>query len=115
MRSERQYLTDMVEAAEAIARFLAGIDRETFLADELRQSAVIQKIEVIGEAAGKIGPDLRARYPEVNWSQIVGMRNILVHGYFSIKAVIVWQTATQAVPGLREQIAHILVVEFGAA
>lgn len=113
MRSERQYLTDMVEAAEAIAQFLTGIDRETFLADALRQSAVIQKIEVIGEAASKIGSDLRSRYPEVSWSQIVGMRNLLVHGYFSIKAVIVWQTATQAVPELREQIAAILAQEFG--
>ena len=56
MRSERQYLTDMVEAAEAIARFLTGIDREMFLADELRQSAVIQKIEVIGEAGRKNWP-----------------------------------------------------------
>lgn len=113
MRSERQYLTDMVEAADAIARFLAGLDRDTFLADELRQSAVIQKIGGMGEAAGKIGPELRARYPAVQWSQIVGMRNLLVHGYFSVKATIVWQTATQAVPVVREQVAHILAEEFG--
>jgi uncharacterized protein with HEPN domain len=113
MRSEAQYLTDMVEAAEAIARFLAGVDRAAFLQDELRQSAVIQKLEVIGEAAGKISPGLRDRYPEVDWSSIVGMRNLLIHGYFSIKLGIVWTTATQAVPELGEQIVKILVEEFG--
>lgn len=75
---------------DAIARFLAGIEREAFLGDELRRSAVIQKIEVIGEAAGKIGQNLRDRYLEVDWPQIVGMRNILVHSYFSVKLGIVW-------------------------
>jgi len=113
MRSEAQYLTDIVDAADAIARFLTGIDREAFLQDELRQSAVIQKIEVIGEAAGKISPELRGRYPEVDWSRIVGMRNLLVHGYFSIKTAIVWLTATQAVPELRVKIANVLAQEFG--
>ncbi|MBE7469327.1 MAG: DUF86 domain-containing protein [Anaerolineae bacterium] len=112
MRSEEQYLTDIVEAADAIARFIAGIDQAAFLQDELRQSAVIQKIEVIGEAAGKISPRLRDRYPEVEWPRIVGMRNLLVHSYFSIKPGIIWQTATQAVPDLRERIAQILIREF---
>lgn len=113
MRSEAQYLTDIVEAADAIARFLSGIDRAAFLQDELRQSAVIQKIEVIGEAAGKTSPELRARYPEVDWPKIVGMRNLLVHGYFSIKLGIVWLTATQSVPDLRDKIANVLAQEFG--
>lgn len=112
MRSEKQYLVDIIEAAEAIARFLDGIDREAFLNDELRQSAVLQKIAVIGEVTGKIGPDLRSKYPEVDWPQIVGMRNILVHSYFSVKINIVWQTATQAVPELHKQIAQILAQEF---
>ncbi|MCB0197099.1 MAG: DUF86 domain-containing protein [Anaerolineae bacterium] len=113
MRSEAQYLIDMVEAADAVARFLDGIERDAFLQDELRQSAVIQKIGVIGEAAGKISPELRGRYPDVSWSKIVGMRNLLVHGYFSIKETIVWTTATQSVPQLRTRISKILVQEFG--
>jgi len=114
MRSDHQYLTDMVDAAEAIARFVAGIDGPDFLNDELRQSAVMQKIEVIGEAAGKISQDLRNRYPEIQWAKMVGMRNILVHSYFSVKPGIVWQTATQAVPELRKKIARILAREFGS-
>lgn len=113
MRSEEQYLTDIVEAADAVARFLADVEREEFLGDELRQSAVMQKIGVIGEAAGKVSQDLRNRYPEVEWPKIVGMRNILVHSYFSVKVDIIWRTATSAVPEVRKQVTRILAQEFG--
>jgi uncharacterized protein with HEPN domain len=112
MRSEKQYLIDIIEAADAIARFIAGINRDMFLKDELRQSAVIQKLEVIGEAAGKISRELRDKYPDVDWPKIVGMRNILIHSYFLVKLNIIWQTAAQAVPDLRSKVAQILAQEF---
>lgn len=65
MRPERLYLTDIVEAAAAINRFLTNVDRQTFMADELRQSAVLQKLMVIGEAAARLDRDFRSRHPEV--------------------------------------------------
>jgi uncharacterized protein with HEPN domain len=114
MRSEEQYLTDIVEAADAIARFLAGTDLDEFLGDELRQSAVMQKIGIIGEAAGKVSQDLRNRHPEVEWPKIVGMRNILVHSYFSVKVDIIWRTATLDVPEVRKKVARSLIQEFGS-
>lgn len=113
MRSEQLYLTDILEAADAIRRFIAGLDRGEFLQDELHQSAVIQKILVIGEAAGHVSQELRNKYPQVVWPQIVGIRHILVHGYFGIDMEIVWRVAVERVPELREQIAAILTHEFG--
>ncbi len=68
MRSEKLYLTDIVEAAEAINRFLAGVEYDDFVNDEMRQSAVIQKILVIGEAASHISENLRHKYPKVEWT-----------------------------------------------
>jgi uncharacterized protein with HEPN domain len=114
MRSEKLYLTDIIEATDAISRFIAEVDRDEFANDEMRQSAVVQKILVIGEAASHISETLRDKYPEIEWPKIVGMRHILVHGYFGIDLDIVWQVATRRVPELRNQIARILAKEFGA-
>lgn len=56
MRSEILYLTDIVEAIDGVGRFLTAVDRQAFFADELRQSAVLQRLIVIGEAASRVSP-----------------------------------------------------------
>jgi uncharacterized protein with HEPN domain len=76
MPREEQYLGDIVQAASHIAGFLAGVDREAFMASELIRSAVLQKLSVIGEAANRVTPELRAAHPEISWRGIVGMRNL---------------------------------------
>jgi uncharacterized protein with HEPN domain len=102
MRSERLYLADIVEAADRIAEFLAGVDEATFLDDELVRSAVFQKLTIIGEAAAHLSDELTARNPHVPWPAIVSFRNILVHAYFSIDWLLVWDSATREVPELRQ-------------
>ena len=84
------------------------------LGDEVRQSAVLQKLIVIGEAVGQISAELRQRYPQVEWRKIVGFRNIAVHTYFSVSFPTVWVTATRDVPLLRNQIVQVLEQEFGS-
>jgi len=112
MRREQLFLTDMLEAAESIRRFLQGVDRAGFIDDELRQSAVLQKLTLIGEAAARLPEEFRERHPEVKWRSAIGLRNVAVHEYFSINWETIWYTATEDVPMLREQTAHILAAEF---
>jgi len=111
MRTERLYVTDILDAADSIARFLEAIEREGFLSDELRQSAVLQKLIVIGEAASHISAETRAQHPEIEWQDVVSFRNFAVHEYFSVNWEIVWTTATLDVPLLRKQVAAILPPE----
>ncbi|MFQ5614703.1 MAG: DUF86 domain-containing protein, partial [Anaerolineae bacterium] len=91
MRPEKLYLLDIVEAADAIAEFVAGLEEDDFYSDSLRQSAVLQKLIVIGEAAARLPQEFRDRHPQLEWRQIVAFRNVLVHAYFSIKLPIVWE------------------------
>ena len=108
MRHESLYLTDMLEAAEHIAEFIEGIDFQGFQKSELLRSAVVHKLAVIGEAAARVSEDVRTRYPQVPWPQVIAFRNILVHAYFGIDWDIVWRAAKHRTPVLREQVAEIL-------
>ena len=81
---------------------------EDFLEDELRQSAVLQKLIVIGEAASHLSAEFRAQHHQVEWRDVVAFRNFAVHEYFGIKWELVWVTATQEAPALRQHVAAAL-------
>jgi uncharacterized protein with HEPN domain len=112
MRPEKLYLFDILEAAKAVERFCANANKDQFLQDEILQSAVLQKLIVIGEAASHLPVEFREGHPEIEWLDIVGFRNIAVHQYFAIMWEIVWTTATADVPELQTQIAAIIKAEF---
>jgi uncharacterized protein with HEPN domain len=111
MRREELYLADIIEAADAIQRFLKNVDQNTFLKDDLLQSAVLQKLMIIGEAASRLPKKFCDRHPEIEWEDIIGFRNIAVHAYFAVEWSIVWVAATQEAPELRRKIAETLAKE----
>lgn len=112
MRPEKLYLTDIVEAAQSIARFVMGQDFDEFEQNEMMNSAVLQKLTVIGEAASRLPKEFTGRFPEIPWVDIIAFRNIAVHEYFAIRWDIAWIAATEEVPILKEQIDKILRDEF---
>ena len=112
MRPEKLYLTDIVEAAQSITKFVMGESFDEFEQNEMMNSAVLQKLTVIGEAASRLPKEFTNRFPEIPWVDIIGFRNIAVHEYFSIRWDIAWIAATEEVPVLKEQIEKILREEF---
>jgi len=108
MRPEKLYLTDIVEAAQAIERFRRGADFNEFDRNEMMNSAVLQKLTVIGEPAARLPKEFTARFPDIPWVDIVAFRNIAVHEYFAIRWDIVWVAAMEEVPALKEQMERIL-------
>jgi uncharacterized protein with HEPN domain len=113
MRHEVLYLEDIRDAADSIARFIAGFDESMLSESDLVSSAVVQKLAVIGEASARLSAELKVRHPEVAWAEIIAFRNILVHAYFGIDWSVVWLAASTEVSVLRMQIAAILEIEFG--
>jgi uncharacterized protein with HEPN domain len=112
MRRDDLFLNDIVEAADHVAAFLSDIDLEAFLKSELVRSAVVQKLAIIGEAAGRISDATTGRHSEIPWPLIAAFRNILIHAYFGLDWNEVWKSATVDCPVLRGQVAGILQTEF---
>jgi len=112
MRPEKLYLTDIVDAANSIEKFLMGQDFNEFEQNDMMHSAVLQKLTVIGEAAARLPKEFTNSYREIPWIDIVGFRNIAVHEYFAVRWDIVWVAATEEVPLLRGQVEKILQKDF---
>jgi len=107
MRDDREKLRDMLEAIERINRY-AVQGRQSFEQNELIQTWFIQHLQIIGEASRVMSADIREQNPEVPWSQIIGMRNILTHNYFEIDLEVVWSVIERDLPNLKRQIEIIL-------
>jgi uncharacterized protein with HEPN domain len=107
MRSDQKRLLDIIESVENIERYSVK-GKDAFFDDELIQVWVIHHIQIIGEAASKLSSDLRDRYPEIMWSDIISMRNILVHQYFGIDLNMVWDTVITDIPVLKQDVKKIL-------
>lgn len=100
MRSDDDYLSDILIACELIDSFIEALTRDEFAADLKTQSAVIRQIEIIGEAARQSSDELRSRHAAVPWADVIGMRNVLAHAYHGVAVDEVWLAATRDVPEL---------------
>jgi uncharacterized protein with HEPN domain len=90
----------MLQAIANIERYL-GRGRQAFENDELLQVWMLRQLQVLGEAARVLPPEVRDLAPAIPRPKIAGMRNILVHGYFDIDTEIVWEAADRDIPALR--------------
>ena len=108
-REYRDYVQDMLEAADKVASFISGMTQDQFLADEKTQYAVVRALEVIGEAAKKVPLAFRQEHPQVPWREVVGMRDKLIHDYFGVNVVVVWKTATEDAPNIASALREILL------
>lgn len=106
-RHERLRILDILDAIDRIVSYVEGMSYEDFLADRKTQDAVTRNIEIIGEAVRALPSDFRGGHPEIPWSEIVAMRNIIVHQYFGILPDVVWDVIWNELPSLRAQIAQL--------
>lgn len=97
-------IEDIVTAIGKIERYIAGLGREAFLADDKTVDAVVRNIEIIGEAARHVPDDFAAAHPEVPWRRIAGLRNRIVHDYFGLDLEIVWQILQADLPQLKSHL-----------
>lgn len=111
MKNRRDYrdsLVDILNAIRDIDDFVEGMDFESFVKDREKLYATVYCLQVIGEAVKNIPEEIREKYQEIPWRRIAGMRDRLIHGYFTVNFERVWETIRRDLPPLREAIAKIL-------
>ena len=107
-RDYRVFLQDVQEAIANITEFISGMTRDEFEKDRKTLHAVIRNLEVIGEAVKSVPVEIRLKYPQVPWSRIAGLRDILIHHYFQIDIEIVWDIVQNKLPELDQHLEIIL-------
>lgn len=110
-RDDGAFLLDIAHAARLVVKFVSGIDRAGFEADEMRQSAVLHQILVIGEAVKRLSQRFRKQNPGIPWTKMAGMRDRLIHAYDTVDLEEVWKTSTTDVPDLLNRLKPLLPPE----
>jgi uncharacterized protein with HEPN domain len=107
VKDERIFLGHVRDAISDLNEY-ASVGREAFMADRMRQDAVIRKLEIIGEAVKQISEATRQRRPEIPWKQIAGMRDRLTHAYFGVDLALVWRVVERDLRALQAAIEALL-------
>lgn len=101
-------LRHMLDSAEAAVGFARNRSRADLNDDSMLSFAIVRAIEIVGEAASKVSQEAQVACPGMPWASIVGMRNRLIHAYFDIDLDRVWETITDDLPALIEELRAII-------
>jgi uncharacterized protein with HEPN domain len=102
-RGDEHRIADILDAAQKLADRVT-IDFESWIEDEDLRLITERLIEIIGEAARAMTPEGRAAWPAVDWTGLIGLRNVLVHAYHRIQPELRWQAATVDIPAVATQL-----------
>ena len=101
---DRERLEHILSAIDRVLRYTKGITYEELVSNDMMYYAVVKNIEIMGEAANMLTNEFVSAHPETPWKQVRGMRNYIVHEYFQIDDVVVWDVVSNNLHTLRRQI-----------
>ena len=104
---DKNRLEHILESINNAVEFTQNVSFEDFVNNKMLRFAVIKNIEIVGEASYKISKEFKEKHPEIEWAKIVGMRHVLVHGYYQIEDSIAWEVVQKDLLPLRKQIQEL--------
>lgn len=107
-RNYSLFIKDILEAIEKIEEFVNSMDYEDFINDDKTASAVVRKLEIIGEASKNVPNSIRQKYETLPWKDMARMRDKISHAYFGVDYEIVWEVIKEKLPELKSIFHQIL-------
>ena len=108
IKKDKAYLRHILDAISDIKQFMEGLTKEEFFENKEKQYAVLRALEIIGEATKNLSKELKAKNSDIQWKDIAGMRDKLIHEYFGVNLNLVWETVKKNIPELEKQISEML-------
>jgi len=107
MKDDLAFIEHILDSINAIEEFSKNMNREKLMLNRLKQSAIVREIEIIGEAVKNISQSLKNKHPEIQWKEIAGTRDKMIHHYFGVDLNIVWDIVKINLPDLKDKILKI--------
>jgi uncharacterized protein with HEPN domain len=111
MRDDSVSLNDMLTHAREAVALLGDTSREDIWKERVRQLALVQLVQIVGEAANRVTDDTRKAHGEIPWPRIIGMSNRLAHGYDVMDYDLLWDTIAADLPPLIAALERIVGAE----
>jgi len=111
MQRDDAYLLDILESARASLSYVKGKLLDDFSKDMLCQDAVLHRLEIIGEAASRVSPETKQKYPFIPWQAMKGTRNVAIHQYDAIEFEVIWDIVQNDLPELVSALEKIIPPE----
>lgn len=102
------FLGHILDSINLIQDYAKTMTQVKFLKNRPLQDAIIRRLEIIGEAVKNLPAPFKAKYPDVPWKQIAGMRDILIHEYFDVDLILTWKVVKKELPLIKKQLSIIL-------
>jgi len=111
MSRDDAYLYDILESARTALEYVGRKSRDEFMKDPILQDAVVRRLEIIGEAAGRVSTTTQKKHPKLPWQAMKGTRNRVIHEYDSIELDIVWDIIQLDLPNLITELETIVLTK----
>lgn len=98
MSRDLGHVADIVASAAEIRRYVSDVTQDEFLSERMRQSAVLYQLTIVGEACRRVSAAFREAHPEVDWPEIIALRNRIVHDYDDVNMDSVWTVVSHDLP-----------------
>ena len=106
-KNDLAFIEHILDSIKAIKEFSRGIRKVELISSRLKQSAIVREIEIIGEAVKNLSEQLKSKYKNIEWREIAGTRDKMIHHYFGVDLNIVWNIVKKDLPVFEKNIKRI--------